>query len=92
MSQPLSPWDSDGDHPNIVWRCKLDNRYLIEVQRTGERNAKLSVFDHERSDEEIASWDVELSYGAIFGPDVDDVSTWQEKVADFVDNTYSKQQ
>ncbi len=94
MSQPLLLWDS-GDseienHPQLVWSSKLDNRYLLEVHRISDYHGKLFVFDHNKNDQEIACWDVGLSYGAIFGPDVADVNEWQEKVLNFIDNTYSK--
>lgn len=92
MSQALLPWDSPGnaDHPQLVWRSKLDNRYLIEVHRTDDSHGKLYVFDHNKGDQEIFSQEVGLSYGAMFGPDVADVNEWQEKVLDFVDNAYNK--
>lgn len=92
MLRPLVPWDSDVAHALIVWRTKLDDRYLVEVQRdpTDGYKAQLVIFDHERNDEEIMCWDVGLSYGALFGPDVDDVSIWQDKVIDFVDTVYGK--
>jgi len=91
MSQPTLPWDSPTeDHPDLVWRAKMDDRYLIEVARTGERTAKLRIYDHAKGDAEIACWDVGLSYGAIFGPDVGDVAEWQDKVAAFIDDDYAK--
>src|SRR5688500_5831298 len=47
MSQPLLPWDSETeDHPDLVWRATMDDRYLIEVGRTDESTAKLRIFDH----------------------------------------------
>ena len=93
MSQPLLSWDSPkgASHPRLVWRSKLDDRYLIEVHRADNYNGKLFVFDHNRNDQEIFSMDVGLSYGATFGPGVADVQEWQEKVLDFIDNTYNKQ-
>ncbi|OGD30034.1 hypothetical protein A2833_02935 [Candidatus Azambacteria bacterium RIFCSPHIGHO2_01_FULL_44_55] len=93
MSQPLLSWDSADDtvHPQLVWRNKLDNRYLIEVHRTDGYSGKLYIFDHDKNDQEIFSLDVGLSYGATFGPDVADVQEWQEKALDFIDNTYNKQ-
>lgn len=90
MATPLVPWDSDSTHANLVWRSKLDNRYLIEVQRVGDYTANLYIFDHEKDDKEIACWPVTLTYGARFGPDVDDVDDWMKKTEDFIDNTYPK--
>ncbi|KKQ32205.1 MAG: hypothetical protein US45_C0025G0008 [Candidatus Nomurabacteria bacterium GW2011_GWA1_37_20] len=93
MSKPLLPWDSpeDTNHPQLVWRSKLDDRYLIEAHRIDNRNGKIFAFDHNKNDQEIFSMDVGLSYGAMFGPDVADVQEWQEKVIDFIDNIYNKQ-
>jgi len=93
MSQPLLPWESENiNHPNLIWRAKLDNRYLAEVHRTDGSHGKLLVFDHDKNDQEIACWEVSLSYGAICGPDVADVNEWEDKVQKFIDDTYSKQQ
>lgn len=90
MAEPLLPWESNSrNHPQLVWREKLDNRYLVEVRRTGSNTGVLYVFDHDRGDPEIASWEVSLSYRAQFGPDVADIEDWQEKVIDFIDNHYS---
>ena len=93
MSQPLLPWDSlkSTNHPQLVWRSQLNDRYIIEMQRTGGYSGKLFVFDHNQSDQEIFSVDVGLSYLAMFGPDMADVQEWQEKVLDLIDNTYNKQ-
>ena len=90
MSQPLLPWESeDTRHPQLVWRDKLDNRYLIEVRRIAGYRGTLYVFDHQRDDQEIFCWEVGLSFGAWFGPaDTTDVQEWEEKVLDFIDNTY----
>lgn len=94
MPSPIFPWETPDDEARgglLVWRAKFDNRYLIEVQRhdPSSRLANLVIWDHEREDSEIACWEVGLSYGAVFGPDIDDVMTWQDKVADFVDNHYA---
>lgn len=88
MAKPLAPWKagSDFSHPDLVWWATLDDRYEVEVQRTGPRDANLCVFDHNDGDKELACWPVPLAYGAVFGPDVDDVNSWQEKVLEFIDS------
>lgn len=94
MAEPLLPWNAAdrGDYPALlVWRARLDTRYLVEVQRTDDYHGKLLIFDHEREDQEIAHWDVGLSYGAVFGPDTADVQEWEEKVTDFIDHSYNPQ-
>lgn len=89
MTKPLVPWDSeDATHPSLVWWNKFDNRYLAEVHRVADYLGELYVFDHDKKDKQIACWPVGLSYGAMFGPDIADVAEWEEKVIDFIDNTY----
>lgn len=83
---PLLPWGSTDDHPHLVWRDTLDGRYLVEVQRTGPYTGTLVVFDHDAGDRLIMETDVGLSYGALFGPDADDLAEWQEKVIKFIDS------
>lgn len=91
MPASMVSWDAPPNAiiPGVVYHSKLDDRYMIEVQRTGERSANLVIYDHERDDAEIACWEVGLSYGALFGPDVADVGEWQGRVVDFVDNHYA---
>lgn len=93
-ARPLSTFDDERPDyeidPALVWRSRLDGRYLIEVVRDEadpDYRAHLRVFDaqHElacRLDEAVG-----LAYGARFGPDVDDVATWQERVLKLVDAT-----
>ena len=73
------------DDPRIVWHAILDHRYLIEVQRTGERTAELFIFDQHNNNQELLRESVPLYYGAPFGPDVEDVCRWEERCANFVD-------
>lgn len=88
MQKPLVAWHSDEDHPKLVWRAKLDNRYLVEVHRSGKNSARLCIFDHKKNSRLIACWNVTLSYGAAFGPDTADVAEWQEKVSSFINHAY----
>ena len=92
MAAPLIPFDApDGaTHPQVIFNAILDDRYIVEVQRTGGATGNLLIFDHDRNDQEIFSQAVGLSYGAKFGPDISDVEDWEMKVADFIDNTYDK--
>lgn len=87
MTQPLIAWDMPDDTrcPNLIWRGKLENRYLVEVHRTDDSTGKLCVFDHQKNDAFIASWVVSLLYGAQFGPDAEDVEEWQSQVDNFID-------
>lgn len=91
MHEPLADWD-ELDNTNatvpekIVWGAQLDGRYQIEIQRIDNATASLCIFDHQDGMKELKCWDVTLSYGAMFGPDIDDVSQWMDMAADFVDN------
>jgi len=90
-ARPLAAWDDDNSsHPSLVWWSRLDGRYLVEVHRTGNYSATLYIFDHHNGDALIhREENIGLAYGARFGPDVDDVSLWQEKAAEVVDNLNS---
>ncbi len=59
-----------------VWSSVLDGKYDCEVTRTGPYTGILTVVDTKK-DEKILSEEVSLAYGAQFGPDIEDVSTWQ---------------
>lgn len=92
MRKPLTAWDDTPrpqwnfeDCPDLVWGTVLDGRYQIEVQRIEHYRGELCVFDHQDGNRLLKSWTVGLSYGALFGPDVDDVNDWQERVLEFVD-------
>jgi hypothetical protein len=102
--KPKTPWDSKNrdfpDIPGLVWNAQFDERYLVEVQRPDPKDLSklktdayfgyLLLFDHQKEDGLIFSEVVHFAYGALFGPDIDNVSEWQEKIADFVDNKYQK--
>jgi hypothetical protein len=86
-TNPLANWDDEqSSHPELVWWSRLDNKYQIEVHRKGERAARLVIFDHSNNDKMLKGFDVGLSYGAIFGPDIDDVSAWQDMAVNFIDS------
>lgn len=89
MAQPLARWNDDNlSHPQLVWWSRLDNKYQVEVHRTGDRTGVLYVFDHNDNNKELFSKDVDLSYGAQFGPDVADVAEWQKATGEFVDSIH----
>ena len=70
---------------NIVWESVLDKRYRCIVYRDREYRGVLQVVDEENG-ETVYEEQVGLAYDALFGPDVDDVYTWQETCIDVVDN------
>jgi hypothetical protein len=68
-----------------VWESKLDQQWDCRVERTGEREGRLIV--SRLGDPTVVILDEEtgLSYGAIFGPDVEDIAIWREKCTAAVD-------
>lgn len=68
----------------IVWEATLDDRYRCVVTRTGERTGYYTITDTE-SGEELFAEEVGLAYRALFGPDVGDVRTWQERAIEVVE-------
>jgi hypothetical protein len=88
--EPISKWDDKEVNydAGVVWVAQLDGRYLCEVVRIGEnkdREGHLCVFDREKGMECVYDEIVGLAYGAQFGPDVDDVALWEDKIMAFVD-------
>ncbi|MEE9214656.1 MAG: hypothetical protein V3U54_07655 [Thermodesulfobacteriota bacterium] len=71
---------------DIIWWSKLDNRFLIQVRRLRENEATMCIFDHDNDDEMMSCEQVSLAYGAIYGPDVADIATWQERAVEIVDH------
>ena len=61
-----------------MWWSRLDNRYQDEVTRdpNTSSHAKLTIYDHANSNAQVHTEQVELAYGAVFGPDTDDVEQW----------------
>lgn len=72
-----------------VWESKLDDIWQCRVTRLpGETHRGLLTVEAEGRPEKL-SVEVEISYGAIFGPDVADLAVWQDKVIAFVDGLES---
>ena len=55
------------NRPDKVWSQTLDDRYLCEVERTGEYTGELVIRDTQQNGLELKREDVTLSYQAIFG-------------------------
>ena len=65
-----------------IWTSVLDGRYTVAVHRLGPYRGELTLRDGNRL---IHRRKVTLMYGAIFGPDVVDVSAWQDIATAVVD-------
>jgi hypothetical protein len=80
-----------GTPDNLVWYSILDNKYIVTVSRPTTKHVLsqngyvgiLEIFD--ANGKILYTEEVGLAYGARFGPDVDDVYQWQEKVLAFID-------
>lgn len=89
--KPIAKWDSDETiYPGLVWWSKLDSRFQVEVQQDlapeHKYNGTLCIFDHNDGDKLIHSQPVGVSYGAMFGPDMADVSAWCEVACQIIDS------
>lgn len=68
----------------IIWEDVIDNRFKCLVERVGDSLGYLSVVDS-KDNNTLLGKDVPLHYGAIFGPDIDDVTNWKALAIRVVD-------
>lgn len=89
---PMVSWENmdPSEVEGLVWAAKFDGRFQVEVQRKNDGECGvLCIFDHDAGDVLLHAVDVGLSYGAMFGPDADDVLTWESLIVEFVDKNFS---
>ena len=68
-----------------IWESTVDDgMFKCEVKRTGPRSGVLTV-ENVILNKTLLEQAVSLSYGAAFGPDIDDVSHWQQLSIDVID-------
>lgn len=67
---------------DVIWQAELDGKYDCRVTRIDPVRGQLTV---RCGEVEILSEVVSLAYGAIFGPDIDDLQDWQYKCLAVVD-------
>lgn len=67
---------------DIIWESTMDSKYDVKVIGDGDYKGKLQIYEGEKL---LMEEPVGLAYGAIFGPDIDDVAQWQERAIEFVD-------
>ena len=67
----------------IIWEAQLDEVYDCKVTRIDEHTGKLTVID--QFDRVLIEEEVGLMYGAMFCPDISDVSIWRDKCVEVID-------
>lgn len=67
-----------------IWENTLDQRYHCTVTRNAVYSGQLKIYD-EKLNKVLCDEEVRLSYGAAFGPDVEDVRDWQDRIIEIVD-------
>lgn len=72
---------------NKIWKDVLDKKYPTYVERLEPYKGELVIMD---GDKEIYRRPINISYDAKFGPDVMDISEWENMVAKFIDEEYNK--
>ena len=83
---PLATWEDDeSTHEKLVWWSRLDKRWQVEVQRIDAYTANLVIFDHDNENRLLHQEIVGLQYGATFGPDIEDIEFWAQRVMSIVD-------
>lgn len=72
----------------VVWKSRLDMKWDVRVKEVVEGDetaAWLEIVDI-ATEEVVFTKPVSLAYGAIFGPDSDDVAEWQALAVSVVDS------
>ena len=91
MTEPIMSDEAraalDGDPNIVVWATVDQGKFLMVVTRNPAElgvTATLRVSLKE-TDEELLNEQVGLAFGAVFGPDVDDLHEWQVKTITAID-------
>jgi hypothetical protein len=71
----------------LLWQAILDEKYGCSVARIDGRVGRL-VVANEETKQILLDQEVNLSYGALFGPDVDDVALWESICVELIDNQH----
>jgi hypothetical protein len=73
---------------DVVWSSMLDHRYRVTVTRTASYQGELTIAE---DDVVLHRETVGLMNDALFGPDIDDLRSWQALAANFIDGRASDQ-
>lgn len=79
--------ESRQQFPNAIWTSTLDGQYAVKVTRLAGYRGELTIHQGEKLIHKEA---VGLAYGAVFGPDIEDVATWQEMAIKVVDGLQAR--
>lgn len=66
----------------VVWEQNLDGKYVCRVEQFAPYEGNLMIIE---GDTILSQQVVTLAYQAIFGPDLADVTDWQERCMKFID-------
>ena len=71
----------------MIWTQTLDRgAYVAQVHRSQTNPGRGQLIVSDATGAVIHTESVLLAYGARFGPDVDDIYAWMERVVDVVDH------
>jgi hypothetical protein len=80
------------DQGDVIFRAPMDNNtWLVLVTGITESQGELTITKI-GDGEVILTERVGLMYGAIFGPDIDDVRTWERMAVEAVDSYNAKKE
>lgn len=70
---------------NVIWSVEIDNgKFKAWVESSESHKGILYVESSDKSKK--FSQEVAISYGAMFGPDVDDVNAWGQAALNYIDS------
>ena len=76
---------SPQDEHQAVWHRTVDEAAWIAQVQHERGGGRLLVWHHTDTENPILDEHVGLAYGAMFGPDVDDVRSWEMAVIEAID-------
>lgn len=83
--------DGDTSPDDVIWSNTVDSgTWQVKVTRIDRSHGLLEVI-RIADQETILREQVVLAYGAIFGPDIDDVSQWQLMALRAIDDNQKKE-
>lgn len=85
--KPMSDWEGAKSDPLLIWRTRVDERFLVEVQGVPLSNmATFCVFDHEHGLECVRHLTVHTLPFEDGKPAREDVDDWAHKIRVFLES------